>query len=403
MRVQLREVEHHPRISLVERLGDPAAAVAFAVAHDLGSVASTALGALCEVRLEQRGLGGVQSRPHELGFEVRALVNSPTEARDFVRAATLVLGTPVTPGEPGVQAAEERVKALFARSWAGPVDATLGRCSGELGVLPLGRAPDSTGKELPLEAWRKQAYSVSATAFAALGGPELLDSASEALARTEPWPDEPAARDPWPSDDFVDADDVSGSRRLGVALRVEHGGIAVEASRLLGQRNSALAARLGALGLDWKLTARGRHQPTPRSVPAGSTSSWPSREAVPTVDDVARAAHLVLDEARLALLTRPAQGFALEQSVLGANDPRDAAGVAAWLTLAGRLPPGPRRRLVGYQGTLSGAGAGAGELGRKLEALDSTAHRSTLERGVAGGARTRRRLALAGQPVRHVR
>jgi hypothetical protein len=372
-RVELREVRQHPRISLVERLGDPAAAVAFAVAHDLGSVASTALGALCEVRLERTGIPGAVSRPHELGFEVRALVNSPAEAPTFVRAATAVLAQPVTPGEPGVGAAEERVKALFARSWAGAVDATLGRCSGELGMMSRARDSESA-RELPLEAWRKQVYSANAVAFAALGGRQLLDSASEALAETDPWPDDPAVRDPWPSDDFVGVDDASGSKRLGVALRVEDGGLAVEASRLLGQKNSALAARLGALGLDWKLV---RVVATNR--PRGACLRLDleaSRDAVPSVDDVGRAAHLVLDEARLALLGKPAPGFALEQSVLGMSDPREAAGVAAWLSLAGRLPPGPRRKLVGYQGTLPGARPG--ELDRQLAALSSSAHKSTL-------------------------
>jgi hypothetical protein len=371
-------VEDHPRMNLVERLGDPAAAVAFAVAHDLGSVASTALGALLEARLERRGVAGVESRPHELGFELRAPANSPTDARNFVQAAALALATPIGAREPGIRLAEERVKALASRTWPSPVDAALGRCSGELGVTARAKAQEFPGSELPLESWRKQAYSANRVAFAALGGPELLDAASQALVRTDPWPGEPAAHDLWPADDFADTDDSTSAKRLGIALRVEDGAAAIGAARALGQRNSALTARLGALGIEWKL-ARVIATTRVRGACLRLDLEASEREVVPTTDDVARTAHLVLDEARLALLARPDQRFALEQSVLVTTDPRDAAGVAAWLALAGRLPAGRRKRLVGYQGPLAGARPAPGEFGRKLESLDGTAHQGVLD------------------------
>jgi hypothetical protein len=349
-RVRLREAEDHPRVSLVERLGDPSSAVAVAVAHDLGSVPSTALGAWLEARLAPLGLSGLGSRPHELGFEVRALVNSAEQASNFIRKASAALNTPVEPGEPGVALASERVGALRARTWSGKAEARLAACSGELGVLPGSKLLLAEGRDLArlLEGWRHQIVSAKSVAFAVLGTSDLLEAASEALAATRPWRADSSLRDPWPSEPFVGVEDAPGPKRLSVAVRVGDGAAAVAAARELGQRGSALVTRLSALPFDWKL-----HRVVGTTRPRGACLRLDlesqDHDATPTTDDVARASFFALEEASRALRAKPSSVWTLEQSVLDATDPRDATAIAAWRTLGGRLPPGPRTYLVHYQ------------------------------------------------------
>src|SRR5690242_20645575 len=60
--VARRRLEDRPPLVLVRRAGDPLSAVAFAVAHDLGPLASAASAAALQARLAARGFN-VRSRP----------------------------------------------------------------------------------------------------------------------------------------------------------------------------------------------------------------------------------------------------------------------------------------------------------------------------------------------------
>ncbi|MCE7892720.1 MAG: hypothetical protein DYH12_23950, partial [Sorangiineae bacterium PRO1] len=85
--LELRTLDDRPAIGLVQRDGDPMAAVAVGVAHDFGSEASLALAELFEARLGRAGFRDVRAQAHGLGVVLSTLVATPADATRFVRAA----------------------------------------------------------------------------------------------------------------------------------------------------------------------------------------------------------------------------------------------------------------------------------------------------------------------------
>ncbi|MFC1641924.1 hypothetical protein ACFL5O_04440 [Myxococcota bacterium] len=375
-RIRAHQEADHPRLSLVDRDGDPAAAVGLAVAHDAGSIASVALGTLLEVRLTQEGWS-VQSHPHELGFALGVRVSTPERAADFVQAAHAALSTPCAPTDWPYSEIKERLRALRLRTWAGPAELAQGMCSGELGILAGTSLPLDEGKLLDkLEAWRIAGYSARAVAFAALGVPEVLEAVSDAVAATPSWPEGSEPIDAWPPRNKTQVDRRRGSPRLSVAIRWGDGGAALQAARSLGERDSALAVRLAALDGGWRLF---RTVGSLRRRGACLRLDLESEKSVaPTSAAVAQAAHVALDEAREALGVRVKPQWPQEQAVLGETDPREATMVAAWQSLSGQLAPGPPREFVSYR---SGAPSRqtAREIARWLDTLATLRKRGAVE------------------------
>jgi hypothetical protein len=370
-RVFTRSVQHRPRISLVARLGDPSPAVAMAVAHDFGSEASTALGALVQARLRAQGFTDADSRPQALGFVVRALVTSPAEASRFVAAASHALLTPLGPRDPALPVMARQLAALAQRTWSGPAEAAIAACSGELGVARGATLVDPTTASgaARIEAWRRRVATARATAFAALGPGPVLSAAAEALVKGPAWPDGAEPDDAWPVRDVIGVESApSGVRELSVALRIDDASSAIEAARSLGRDESALAARVAALDPAWRLervvgTTRPRGACLRADLAASRTAPPPS------LPDVARAAMVTLEEAKLALKHAARSPWTLDDSVLRPADPRQAAAVAAWRTLSDRVQPGAERRFVNYRAPLAQADSNAA----LARALDQTA------------------------------
>lgn len=348
--VEMRDVEHRPRISLVARLGDPSPAVAMAVAHDLGSTASTVLAAILQTRLEKLGFPQTQARPEALGLQVRALVHSPAEAGKFVRMATRALRTPLSAHDPALPAVARALEALEARSFSGSAEQAVAACTGELGVR-VGAAlvdPRSPAGLRRIEAWRKQVATAPSVAFAALGPAPLLNAAARALSETEAWPESPAPRDPWPTHDVTGVDAAGGdTRTLSVALRVGDGSVAIEAARKLAEPHSALSERLGSMDPAFHLE-RVVGTTRPRGACVRVDVHAPGGKPAPRLQDVADATLVTLGEVHRALSAAASSEWTLEDSVLRPSDPRDAAAIAAWRALSGRLKPGPERVFVSY-------------------------------------------------------
>ena len=360
-RVELREVEHRPRISLVARMGDPSPAVAMAVANDLGSEASTALAAILQTRLATSGFPHTQTRPHALGLQVRTLVHSAAEAGKFVRMATRALRTPVSTHDPALPAIAHALSALRARSLSGEAEQAAAACTGELGIR-LGEKlidPASPAGRARIEAWRQRVATAPSVAFAALGPSPLLDAAARALSQTEAWPETPAPTDPWPARDVTGVAGASdGARRLSVALRIGDGSVAIEAARKLAQPHSALSERLGSMQPPWELD-RVVGTTRPRGACVRVDVRAQIDDPAPRMPQVAGAALVALGEVHRALHAAASSEWTLEDSVLRPADPREAAAVAAWRALSGRLEPGPARTVVSYAAHRTEAGGHA--------------------------------------------
>jgi hypothetical protein len=156
-RVQRREFSRHPPINLLVRLGDPLSAVAFASAHDSGSVASVALSALLLARLHAHGIEDVLSTPTAGGLSLAVLCADAASARAFSEQVTAALAVPVAEGDPALPAIQAALAALRARRFAGQAEATVASCSEALGLLWGTPLPDlgSAAGRAELDAYRR--------------------------------------------------------------------------------------------------------------------------------------------------------------------------------------------------------------------------------------------------------
>ena len=334
---QLHQGEKHPSIYLVQREGDPSAGIAFAIAHDHGSVASAALSALLRARLDHGGLDEVSGEPHHLGLQLFGSVEGPAEAKRFVQAARSAFAKPVSPGELGK--VREAVSALGSLAWGTESEGILAACSGFLGV----RQKPGLVSTQQLESWRKAVYSRLHVAFAVVGGAPVLSAAADALTQGEEWPSTAPIEDPWPSKDEVGTSRTDGSARLSLALRVADAGAVVSAARHLGDPRAEVGVLLEALEPRWKLdtvVGTARHRGACLRVDLRSASASVSAEGA------ARATVLVEQEMAHALSTGADSKWTLREAVLRPEDPRLAASVAAWQALTSRAQAGHSRTLV---------------------------------------------------------
>ncbi len=319
-------------------------AVAFASAHDSGSVASVALSALILARLSARGISDVLSVPTESGIELAVLCADNAAARAFIEQVTVALATPVAERDAALGLIQEHLSALRSRSFAGKAEASLAECSGELGQLPGAVVPDlsTPGGRAELERYRQFAFAARASAFAALGSSEFVNAAASELEHAADWPNGDAAEDPWPASDAADADSADGTRRLSVALRVADADAALSSLRTLTASRAALAARLRTFLPGFALE-RVAFQARPRGACLRVDLSLPEGDPGLTPKEAALAVNLVTEEAHATEAFEPR---AIEENIIEPNDPRQAAARAAWRALTGRNEPGPERRVV---------------------------------------------------------
>lgn len=345
-RFERREIDQHPPITLLVRLGDPQPALAFATVHDSGSVASVAVSALILARLQAHGIRNVVSTPSAEGARLSVLSADAKAARAFLEQVTSALGTPLGERDEALGTIAEHLSALRSHSFAGRAEATLAECSGELGLTPGAPLPDvrTAAGRAEVDKYREQAFSSSNSAFAALGPREFVNAAARELSNVPAWPSGDAAPDAWPNADFAESDAADGARRLSVALRVGDADAALAAVRDLSAERSPLSTRLRSFSPGFGLQ-RVAFQARPRGACLRVDVSVPDAEPGPSTKEMAQAASLVSEEMRVAQ-GKSGPGPALDENVVEPSDPREAAARAAWRALAGRLEAGPTRRAV---------------------------------------------------------
>jgi hypothetical protein len=217
-------------------------------------------------------------------------------------------------------------------------------CSAELGRAKAG-ARQLAARDI--EHWRKQVHRSGAVAISAIGDTPVLDATGEALGNLEAWPDGDGPDDPWPSRDAIGVSSSDGERNLSVALRIPAAGSALDAARTVGSDTSELSLRLSALEPPWaveRVTAVAR----PRGACLRVDVAPPRGDPAPRPADAARATLVTLEEAERALVNAEDTAWAVDESVIRAHDPRQAANILAWRVLSGRLEPGETRRAVNF-------------------------------------------------------
>ncbi|MEZ4227021.1 MAG: hypothetical protein R3B13_39145 [Polyangiaceae bacterium] len=341
-RLQVIGATDRPAVARVSRTGDPYAAVAIAIAHDSGSTVSAALAGLLEARLS-RVAAGVLTRPHDLGVVVSALVKDAAEAERFTRAALAALTQDVATAEPAVALAQRKLSALTEVSRALTPSDPVQKCSGEL-APDASKPAASTIDAAALERMRASVARAQGVSVGALGSDAVLDAVTRAVQAGPPWP-EGGPEDPWPAgDQVVSAAPGAARPTLSVALRIDDGARAISAARHLGRRGSErLAARLSSVTSDLRIErVAATTRPRGACLRVDLTSS--NRDAMDG-QTAAWAAWAVEQEA-LAAAASGGAWWDIEDGVLRAADPREAASVAAWRALSGRLVAAEPRRFV---------------------------------------------------------
>ncbi|HEY3496849.1 MAG TPA: hypothetical protein VGK73_19255 [Polyangiaceae bacterium] len=379
-------LDDRPVVVRNPRLGDPHAAIAFAVARDASATAAVSVPALLRARLVARGFGNTRVRAHALGYSLETPVRNAAEGRRFVQSLVAALTEALRPGEPGLEAARAAVQALGERRFAGPGEALVASCSGELGLTaPPAWDPRSAAAQEELAAGLRAAHASKASAFAVVGAEEIGRAVSEALASGEAWPSGDAPVDAWPAREDLLADFAPVERRrLSVAVRVGNADSAVATADALGRAQSLLSRRLAALDPPWRIE-RASAVARPRGACVRVDVLPPDGDPGPSAADVARASAVIGEELRWVHV--PTAGGELDEAVLRPTDPGEAAAAAAWRALVGKRAAGPARRLAAYTAKANERGrfdlAAAVAAQREAEARASVELASRAERGQA--------------------
>lgn len=318
----VRKLEARPRLTLVERDGDPYGGVAFAAVHDLGPAASRALGALLQARLERAGRRDVQVFAHALGIWAQSYARDPNAAASFLTVLRRVTSSPVAAREMPMVSAE---LAEFPE----PDQDACAAARAE----PAASNPERALSRDALEHYRAATFTAHSSSVAAVGSATLLRAFEQALLAEPAWGDGAPPRDAWPTADSAELlPAAAGAADLTIGVRTASMARAAVAARGLGAPRSVLRERLEALGGRLKLdrvsaVARPSGACLRVDIVHRGSSALGAQQA-------AAVAEIALDEMRRAIAPERDGDYRRSQSILGQSDPAAAAGVAAWLALS---------------------------------------------------------------------
>jgi hypothetical protein len=390
-RLAERQLSERPALVLVERAGDPSGSVAFAVAHEAGSLASVAASSLLVTRLLERGVPGVSARPHGLGFTLSSFARGPEDTGRFVKALVAALAEPPRAGEAGLKSARAAVDQLQKQQPLAAM-AAVAACSGELTPSASAFDPEKPAAMAALGALLARARGRTGTALAAVGPRAVLEGLASALADGPAWPATADVQDPWPARDELGVEfGPVTARRLSVALRTSTADSAVSAAEALGEPGALLSRRLAALRPGWSVERTlGTARPHGGCLRVDAVP--PPGDPGPVASEVARALSVIEEELGDAL-ARPTER-ALEEAVLRPSDPREAASAAAWSTLSRNTGAQAPRRAVAY--ATSAAEKSSFDLPAAVASLKEAAARPFLERRSRTEPGQARALAVIG-------
>jgi hypothetical protein len=345
-RIEVRQLEARPRLTLVSREGDPTPAIVAAVATDLGPVLTTALAATVEARLVAQGFA-VDTRVDGGAFRVRMLTADPARAAALFTALAQAFARPIAAGSPELALASSRLLALKRNPLDAPELLAVAGCTGALGVAPGDRGADparSPDDARALEIARAQALHAGRTAIAAVGPASFTAAVAAGLAASQGWPVGDAARDAWPTGETVAAFTTPPVDRRGarvtLAVRTADPEAAATAAERLGAADSPLVARLHALAQPWRvLDVSGVARP--RGGCVSVTIEGAARPSGATLESVAAQAGALVRSEITSEISLAAGSSVSGRQILTAADPRDAAARAAWWSLSAPAPGSP--------------------------------------------------------------
>ena len=335
-RVEVRQADALPTLSLLAREGDPAAAIALSVATEAGVAETTALAALVERRLRQAGFAWTTVRADADGYRLEVLVNGPEQAEALVIELHHALLSPLVPTAEDLAYVVDRLRQ---RPSIPAGFEAIAFCQGQLDDAS-DFDPSSRESLRPIEALRQKAHVAQRLSLAVVGPYAVVDAASRRSASLA-WPQGKA-----PKASSIDVRPhtavLPGSHaRVTVAIRVGDAAAARWAAQRLGEPGSALASRLSALPLPFRLDAASANA----RLHGGCLTATIEAETLADEASTAEATAILLRELRLHLDEAADAPVARDvyRTALSAEDPREAAALASWWSLASpsavRNPP----------------------------------------------------------------
>jgi hypothetical protein len=253
--------EHHwdgkPNLSIVERSGDPVAALAFAARTRSPPIAIVTLATVLQNRLSARS-GHSEVFPNSYGLTLVILVSTPEEAELAAKNLDASLSLPIN----AIQLDDktlEQARTIYS-SGVSPSDADvdLAQCTGEL--LADSRQLDILSNKLKLleavERARTEIHHQSSARFAFVGTRAIALGVERALGQMQPWLHGEPPRvsvEAAPRNSVRISISKGNWRRLSIAWRVGSVAKAVQAALALRSPGSPLQSQVVALNPDWKV------------------------------------------------------------------------------------------------------------------------------------------------------
>jgi hypothetical protein len=337
-RIETRQLEARPRLTLIARGGDPHAVLALAVVTGDDPFASVALAALLEHRMRAAGFDA-EASAHRGSLRLTMAAADADKAEEAVDALRSAFATSVAAGDPALELAGRRIAALKRHPLDDVALVPLAACSGQLGVVGNASPPKltGTGGASRLDGWRRTMLLAGRSSLAAVGEDSVIRSAADALAAGSAWPRGAATAWPWPAADnhgsYRSSAIAEGEHRLELGIHLADARHAQSAVRRAAA-HSPLSAKLATIAPAWQLL-----RASASAMPVGGCvrlTLAPSVEAAAEPSEFAasarRAVSLVARELTLEA-SRDRGAFDVAGSILEAGDASVAAARAAWWAL----------------------------------------------------------------------
>jgi hypothetical protein len=325
-RIEARDADGRPRLTLVDRDGDPSPGLSVAVVTGAGGRVTLDLALVVEDRLQAAGVTVARRVDRDAFFMSTYLGTGDVRFFELVRAA---LAAPIAEAE--LARAEAHVAALGPLPTEPAELAEVHRCVGRLAVRDE-RAPQLAD----VENARKAAFARRRAAFALVGPASVAEGAEKAWLASAAWPEGASFQPAPPTAPAEVGRSVAlgrGSARIEIALGVGDARQAAAAAEDIGRPSSPLRAKLSRLPVPFSLDEIGGvAQPQGGCLYITATSrSGDAGGDLPLA--VAQAAGVA--EAELAwAVSGPLDEGAATRQVTGATDAAQASTIAAWWSLS---------------------------------------------------------------------
>ena len=254
----VRHLKKKPSLLIVERDGDPAAAIAYAAKSKADALVILALSQIIQRRLAAASNLRYEVFPNTFGLTLTILIDAPEQAHFALKQLDLALVAPIEKSEVDERLLERLRKSQLPVTDLSTGERELAECSGEIlfdaSTLDLN---DRAKLRDALERTRSELRSQNNARFSIVGSRNFVTSVEQSLNRMPSWPTvkvRSLEAVSLPTAGSVKVTTSLGTlRKLSFAWRVQSGDTASSASSALRTRGAPILAQVAALDADWKI------------------------------------------------------------------------------------------------------------------------------------------------------